>query len=110
MICDFGDVAVVSFPFVDSDAAKVRPALAISNKRFNAENGSTLFAMITTAKHSAWPSDISIKDHPAAGLVHPSVVRWKLFTLDNGLLRRIAGRLAAEDIENITRGLRSILP
>jgi mRNA interferase MazF len=53
--------------------------------------------MITTGSNSRWPSDHRIADLPASGLSHPSVVRWKLFTLPGHLLGRRIGALAEAD-------------
>ena len=53
--------------------------------------------MITRATHMRWPSDHIIVDLGAAGLRHPSVVRWKLFTLDNRIVRRRIGGLEQAD-------------
>lgn len=97
MICSFGDVVVVPFPFVDEPILKRRPALVLSNENFNAENGQSILAMITTGARSAWPSDVSISDTASAGLTHRSVVRWKLFTLPNQSILRRAGALGTKD-------------
>ncbi len=110
MICDFGDVAIVPFPFLESDLSKIRPALILSKIEFNEANGSTLLAMITTAKQSSWPSDLDISEIGPAGLKRPSYVRWKVFTLPNQLIDRVIGRLAADDLHAALQGLRQILP
>ena len=109
MICSYGDVAVVPFPFVERDVVKVRPAIVLSSEKFNRDNDSTVLAMITTASRSAWPADIAITDGPAAGLLHPSIVRWKVFSLPNALIARIAGRLTSADLEAVTRAGREVL-
>jgi mRNA interferase MazF len=110
VICDFADVVVVPFPFVDHPISKTRPALVISNRDFNAANNNTVFAMITTAAQSSWPSDIVITDEPAAGIEHHSVVRWKLFTLPNALILRKIGELHATDRSAVDRGIGAFGP
>jgi mRNA interferase MazF len=97
LICDVGDTVVVPFPFTDRPVVKRRPALALSRRAFNTDNGHTVLAMITTAAGSAWPSDIPITDGTSAGLDHSSTIRWKLFTLPNSLLVRLLGHLGDED-------------
>lgn len=108
-ICDCYDVVVVPFPFTDIARAKTRPALALSANTANAANGQTVFAMITTAAGSRWPSDISLTDLTASGLAHSSVVRFKLFTLDNRLIVRRIGTLGAADRQAVRRALRALL-
>lgn len=97
MICDRFDTIVVPFPFSDVTVLKRRPAVVLSNQRFNADNAATLVGMITTAKASVWPSDHPIRDLVAAGLSHPCIVRWRLATIPNTLIQRKLGRLAAID-------------
>jgi mRNA interferase MazF len=109
VICEFGDVAIVPFPFVEKVVAKARPALVISKASFNDENGHTLLAMITTAKRSYWPTDIAITDGNAAGLRQPSSIRWKVFTLPNDLVQRKAGTLGAKDQKSVKSALRKAI-
>ena len=86
MICEQGTIVVVPFPFVDSDRTKKRPVVVLSRKTFNNENDHSLLAMITTGQSTKWPSDLSIADLERAGLATASVIRLKLFTLDNRLI------------------------
>jgi len=109
VICDFGDVVVVPFPFVDLAAEKRRPSLILSHTTFNGSQGHSICAMITTASGSKWPSDIAIDDWKPAGLNRPCVVRWKLFTLPNNLILRRAGKLVAHDQNKVVSSARNIL-
>jgi mRNA-degrading endonuclease toxin of MazEF toxin-antitoxin module len=109
VICDFGDVVVLPFPFVDLAAEKRRPSLILTRARFNQEHGHSICAMITTATRSNWPSDIAIEDLKSAGLNRPCVVRWKLFTLPNDFILRRAGRLKPRDRDNVVSVARNIL-
>jgi mRNA interferase MazF len=109
VICDFGDVVVVPFPFVALAAEKRRPSLVLSHATFNNSHGHSVCAMITTAAGSNWPSDIAIKDLKPAGLNRPCVIRWKLFTLPNGYILRRAGKLGPADQDNVASATRHIL-
>lgn len=92
------DVVRVPFPFADRDAVKNRPALVLSDSAmFNAPAGHSVMAMITSAVHASWPLDCAISDLAAAGLPAPSVIRWKVFTLDHRLVRATVGRLSDTD-------------
>jgi mRNA-degrading endonuclease toxin of MazEF toxin-antitoxin module len=109
VICDFGDVVVVPFPFVDLAADKRRPSLILSHTTFNGSHRHSICAMITTAARSKWPSDVAIEDLKLAGLNRPCVVRWKLFTLPNDLILRRTGKLAAGDRDSIASVVHKIM-
>ncbi|MFY9727906.1 MAG: type II toxin-antitoxin system PemK/MazF family toxin [Bryobacteraceae bacterium] len=108
MTCDVFDVVVVPFPFTDSAAAVKRPALVLSRRSFN-RHGHTVLAMITDLRNAPWPLDIEI-DASAAGLKMASVVRMKLFTLDNRLLTGKIGRLKPADRSPMMAALTALLP
>jgi mRNA interferase MazF len=108
VICDFGDVAIVPFPFTDLTISKVRPAVVLSKRDFNEENGNTILAMITTAKRSVWPSDILLADADAAGLRQDCYVRWKVFTLTNEMLQRCAGTLSVRDLRTVKSAVKGL--
>lgn len=92
------DIVRVPFPFTDRLAHKNRPALVLSPAApFNTLAGHSVMAMITSAQHSPWPLDTPITDQNAAGLPAPSIVRFKLFTLDHRLIRGTLGTLASSD-------------
>lgn len=91
-------VVRVPFPFTDRTAVKHRPALVLSDGlRFNRPAGHSVMAMITSAANLPWPLDVPIDDLAAAGLPAPSKVRFKLFTLDDRLVRGELGTLAEPD-------------
>jgi mRNA interferase MazF len=93
VIFNAGDVVVVPFPFTDRAATKRRPALVLSNRRFNDDHQQVVLAMITSTANAGWPSDTPIEDLKATGLGHDSIVRFKLFTLDRALVLRRTGAL-----------------
>ena len=105
------DVVRVPFPFTDRLAEKNRPAVVISDgAAFNQPAGHSVMAMITSAAHAPWPLDVPIGDLASAGLPAPSIVRFKLFTLDHRLARGKLGRLGAEDRERLRRSMGKMLP
>lgn len=104
------DVVRVPFPFTDRQSAKNRPALVLSNARsFNNPSGHSVMAMITSAGHLPWPLDCAIKDLPSAGLPAPSIVRFKLFTLDHRLIRGKLGKLSEMDWKTVRRNLGELM-
>jgi mRNA interferase MazF len=104
------DVVVVPFPFTDRTTTKRRPALVLSDAgNFNKQVGQSVLAMITSASNSDWPLDVNIQDLDRAGLPSASVVRMKLFTLDDKLVVRKAGELGQSDRTAVSNVLRKLL-
>jgi mRNA interferase MazF len=104
------EVVVVPFPFTDSATTKRRPALVLSTQGFNDRAAHLVLAMITSRENRGWPLDTEIKDLAAAGLSHPSVVRMKLFTLDERFVLRKSGALTVKDGASVKNALRLLLP
>lgn len=103
-------VVRVPFPFSDRNATKNRPALVLSDSvAFNTPAGHSVMAMITSQANPAWPLDCPLSDLAAAGLPAPSMVRFKLFTLDHRLVRGEIGKLAPADAEVVRAGLATLL-
>jgi mRNA interferase MazF len=109
MIFDAGDVVVVPFPFSDLPVARPRPALVLSLAGANARAGTTVLAMITTAANSRRPDDVELADLNTAGLRAPSVVRMKLFSLDNRLLARRVGVIGTSDRTAVRAGVQALI-
>ena len=83
---------------MDGPKTKNRPAVVLSSDRhFNSPAGHTLLAMITSALHSPWPLDFTISNLKSCGLEKASVIRFKLFTIDNRLIKEHIGKLSSKD-------------
>ncbi len=109
MICELWDIVVVPFPFVDSAKVKPRPALVLSNEAFNSNNGHTIMSMITTGSNRSWYSDVVITELEKTGLNVSSVVRPKIFTLDNRFIKKKIGHLSSKDVRQIKKFLEATL-
>ena len=90
------EVVVVPFPFTDRNETKKRPASILSDPSALSISKS-ICAMITTIGHSPWPFDTVIKDLQQTGLSAPSMIRFKLFTLDNNIIVKKIGSLSQYD-------------
>ena len=91
-----GDVIWVSFPYVESERSKVRPALVVSEKMVGPQNNLLWAMMITNALRPGWPGDLIIDDHASIGLPHPSKIRTaKIATLEIASAERI-GQIGKE--------------
>jgi len=103
-------VIVVPFPFADRATTRRRPAVVVSHPDVLGRGvGHSILAMVTSAANPPWPLDVPIGDLEAAGLPQPSVVRMKLFTLDDRLVLRVVGQLASVDASRVEDSLRQAL-
>ena len=106
MIYEPFDVIVVPFPFTDSSKTKKRPALVLSNNiEFGNKIEHSVLAMITSQKNDPWPLDVLIKNKKQSGLKAPSVVRMKMFTLDNRFILRKIGHVSQSDQNQVKKSL-----
>lgn len=104
MTFDAFDVVIVPFPFTDQPITRKRPAVVLSAREpYGVATGQCVIAMITAAIRSDWPFDRPITDLAAAGLRTRSVIRMKLFTIDQRLILSTIGRLSKED-RDVARG------
>jgi mRNA interferase MazF len=90
-------IVIVPFPFTDSPIAKKRPALVLSHKGYQEQTGHVTLLMITSAKHSTWASDHAILNLKTTGLSATSIIRQKIFTIDERLVLNEIGYLSADD-------------
>ena len=107
MICDAWSVVVVPFPFTDSAQSKSRPAVVLSTRAFN-RDGQTTMAMVTDARHTKRGGDIPL---PAgtAHLATGSLIRMKIFSLDNRLIQRKLGMLPSSYGKLLAAQLQTVL-
>lgn len=106
------DIVKVPFPFTELPIVKRRPALVISKAdkfHFKGITCKYIMTMITSSAHKSWPSDVTITDLNSTGLSHSSIVRMKIFTLDETLILDKLGSLGATDSKAVHKNLASLL-
>ena len=103
-----GDIVDVPFPFIDTPVKKLRPALVITDSPFQNNAGAVVLMMVTSAERSHWESDIELSDWKSAGLHKASMVRWKIFTLDEQLIVSRRGSLSLKDQQRIKDSFKKI--
>lgn len=104
-----GDVIAVPYDYSDLTGGKVRPALVISGNSYNLARPDVVAAGISTQVAKAGPYDHVLSDWAAAGLRYPSLVRGRLLTIEQGLIRRNVGHLSARDLLSVDEKLVSFL-
>ena len=108
------DVVLLSFPFTDLSATKVRPAVVVSPDTYNQTSQDAVVILITTntARRSAFDLPLE-KSHPEflqTGLRYDSAIRIdKIFTLNRRLLVASVGRVGPQLRAEIEKQLRLFL-
>ena len=99
MAYSFGDVVLVPFPFTDQSGAKKRPAVIVSSNGYHTQRRDLLILAITSQlRMPLGCGEALVTDWQAAGLIKPSALKPVLTTIEQGLVVRTLGTLAAPDL------------
>ncbi|HVY33003.1 MAG TPA: type II toxin-antitoxin system PemK/MazF family toxin [Caulobacteraceae bacterium] len=94
----FGDIVLVRFPFTSQAASKKRPAVIVSSGAYNLERPDLIMMPVTSQlRPTPAVSEVWLRHWQAAGLIKPSAIKPVIATLEQGLVIRRLGALAAED-------------
>lgn len=92
-----GDIIAVPYEYSDLTGGKVRPAMIVSSDSYNLARPDVVAAGITSQVGNVGPYDHVLADWAAAGLRYPSLVRGRLLTIEQTLIRRAVGRVSYKD-------------
>ena len=105
-----GDVVVASLQFTDQVGRKTRPVLVVSSNQYNQAQNDVIVAQISSYKgHPMHIGDHLIAEWPQAGLLSPSVVRAKVFTIQKSRVTKHLGRMHSDDFQAVEDSLRQVL-
>jgi mRNA interferase MazF len=107
---EFGDIVLVPFPFTSQAASKKRPAAVVSSRAYNAAKPDVV-VMAVTSQLRANPilGEVWLADWKVAGLLKPSAVKPVFATLEQSLVVRRLGALAAADREALRQAIAQTL-
>jgi mRNA interferase MazF len=95
---EFGDVVLVPFPFTNQAASKQRPAVVVSASSYNRTKPDVVVMAITSQfRSSPVLGEVWLGQWQTAGLLKPSVIKPVFATLEQSLVIRKLGALAAAD-------------
>lgn len=111
MKLDRGDLVVIPFPFTDLASEKQRPALVLTSASYNAASPDLVAAYVTSQpQHDRWAVPVRAPDLTGAVLVRESWVRAdKLATIEQGLVRKVVGRLVPKTVDVVRAKVRELL-
>jgi mRNA interferase MazF len=110
MAFDFGAVVLVAFPFTNQTTAKQRPAVVVSNRAYNAAKPD-LVLMAITSQFRPTPAlgEVWLAQWQAAGLLKSSAVKPVFATIEQALVVRQLGVLAAADQTALRQAIARII-
>lgn len=86
------------FPFTDQTTSKQRPAVFVSSRAYNlARPDLVVMAVTSQLRASPAPGEVWITEWRTAGLLKPSAVKPVFATIEQLLVMRPLGTLAAVD-------------
>jgi mRNA interferase MazF len=108
------EIVLLTYPFTDLSATKVRPALVISPNLYNQSSQDAVFILITTNTTRRSQYDIIIsRAHPEfslTGLRYDSAIRTdKIFALSKKLVTTRLGRCGQQMQREVEKQLRLFL-
>lgn len=106
----FGDVVLVPFPFTDQSGAKKRPAVIVSSSTYNANRRDLIIMAISSqVRQPPGFGEAHVADWQAAGLIKPSVLKPVFTTIEQGLVARTMGTLAANDLRTLRETISQVI-
>lgn len=104
----FRDVVLVPFPFSDQSGTKQRPAVIVSSDTYSTRRRDLVILAITSQLRSPPGfAEALVADWRAAGLIKPSAFKTVFATIEQALVIRSLGNLAAVDNASL-RGILSL--
>jgi mRNA interferase MazF len=91
MICSRDDVVLLPIPFTDLSSAKVRPAIMVGHGSWPGD----LFVVPVTSQLAN--ADLLVNQWASAGLNVPSGIKGQICTVEVRLVRKVVGRITAQD-------------
>ena len=104
-----GDVLLVQVAFTDLSGSMKRPAIVVSNDKYNESGLDAVIVPLTSRTGSLRPGDYRIGDWSSAGLARASVARAKPTTVARRMIKRRLRTATPADLTGILSSLRSIL-
>jgi mRNA-degrading endonuclease toxin of MazEF toxin-antitoxin module len=97
-----GSVVLVDFTYSNQAESKVRPALVVSNSRYNTISRDVIVMKITSRKPKMMAVSLTNKDLQAGSLDHPSYVQADgIYALEKALICDIIGIVRPEKMQEI---------
>lgn len=105
----FGDIVLVNFPFTNQVGQKQRPATVISSAAYQRQRPDVILMAVTSqVRPSLGFGEALVQDWQGAGLLKPSVLKPVVFTAEKTIVRKVLGRLKAQDQQALRKIIETI--
>lgn len=105
-----GDIVIINFPFTSLEGAKIRPALVISNQRFNKGLNIILLAISTQRGPAIYSHEIKKNDLVKGELLKKSYIRFaNILSLEKKLILKKVASLKEDKTAQIAQQLGDFL-
>ena len=91
MSCSRNDVVLLPIPFTDLSSSKVRPAVVVGHGSWPGD----LFVVPVTSQLGN--ADMLLSDWADAGLNVASGIKGQICTVEDGLVRKVVGKISRAD-------------
>jgi|SRR3989338_10600542 len=97
------DLVLVPFPFSNQKEGKIRPAIIISNNRYNNKNPDRIAVAVTSViKTEPYSLFFTQDDLEGGHLLRPSRIRVdKIFTIEKSLIQHKVGTITDQKLTEI---------
>ena len=110
MTYQFGDIALVRFPFTDQSATKQRPGVMVSCAAYNCVRRDLIVMAITSQQRASGAyGEVIVQDWQAAKLLKPSAIKPVIATLERALVIKTLGKLSQRDAQKLRETLGKII-
>ena len=97
-----GDIVVLPFPFTDLTNCKLRPALIISNEKYNRKKNVIVICISTQQSLKAYTLVLKQEDLKLGKLQKKSYIRFQnIFTIEKRLIKKIVAKLNTKSLNKI---------
>ena len=97
-----GDIVLIDFSYSNLKRSKFRPALAISNSRYNSTSLDVIVLRITSKSKREWAIKITNKDVESGFLEVESYVKVdSIFTIEKMMVAKVVAKLKVEKVDEV---------
>lgn len=105
-----GDIIIINFPFTSFESSKIKPALIISNEKFNKGKNVLLLAISTQKGPPIYSIPLKNGDLSSGKLKKSSYIRFhNILSIEKKLILKKVAQLKKEKIKETTKKLNSFI-